>query len=235
MFQASQLLSNSEGLAHSLQHPASVLQLAPGLTNQWMACWLVNILSVNPEYDESINKSKICTTAHFVSIFTFLYLPLQVPSYSVFSMSFLLHYSCSISKLPFASPSYNWGWVFFFFFSLNFFIIIWNSLSLKNFHSASLPSTWSATQLWPLLVSGEARTARILYFQPLISGCRFFQERKREWLLGGYQSVCLLAHLPRSVSWLPTSLTCQQYYTSSRSCFDFVWINTQKWEWWIIC
>ena len=124
---------------------------------------------------------------------------------------------------------------FFFFFSLNFFLIIWNSLSLKNFHSASLPSTWSATQLWPLLVSGEARTARILYFQPLISGCRFFQERKREWLLGGYQSVCLLAHLPRSVSWLPTSLTCQQYYTSSRSCFDFVWINTQKWEWWIIC
>lgn len=107
MFQASQLLSNSEGLAHSLQHPASVLQLAPGLTNQWMACWLVNILSVNPEYDESINKSKICTTAHFVSIFTFLYLPLQVPSYSVFSMSFLLHYSCSISKLPFASPLPN--------------------------------------------------------------------------------------------------------------------------------
>ena len=109
--------------------------------------------------------------------------------------------------LPFQALCSHITEAVFFFFSLNFFLIIWNSLSLKNFHSASLPSTWSATQLWPLLVSGEARTARILYFQLLISGCRFFQERKREWLLGGYQSVCLLAHLPRSVSWLPTSLT----------------------------
>ena len=100
MFQASQLLSNSEGLAHSLQHPASVLQLAPGLTNQWMASWLVNILSVNPEYDESISESKIYTTANFVSIFTVLYLPLQVPSYSVFSefsfALFLLHLKTSL-------------------------------------------------------------------------------------------------------------------------------------------
>lgn len=107
MFQASQLLSNQEGLVHSLQHPASVLQLAAGLTNQWMACWLVNILSVNPEYDQSINESKIYITANFVSIFTFLYFPLQVPSYSVVSMSFLLYYSCSISKLPISTPLPN--------------------------------------------------------------------------------------------------------------------------------
>lgn len=50
---------------------------------------------------------------------------------------------------------------------LEFSLITWNIVSLKNFHSASLPSTGSPTRHRPLPVSGAARKASILQVAPV--------------------------------------------------------------------
>lgn len=60
----------------------------------------------------------------------------------------------------------NWVWGVFFP-PLEFSLITWNIVSLKNFHSASLPSTGSPTRHRPLPVSGAARKASILQVAPV--------------------------------------------------------------------
>ena len=61
--------------------------------------------------------------------------------------------------------------------------------------------------------------------------------RKEEGMAVGWLPKCLPFGSLTKVCLMTSHFldSCQQYYTSSRSCFDFVWINTQKWEWWIIC
>ena len=124
------------------------------------------------------------------------------------------------------------------FFPLNFFLIIWNSLSLKNFPFCLI--------------------AQHLVSSPALTTPGFWGGQKGSYSLfpASYQWIQILSRKEKgmAVGWLPKCLpfgsltkvclmtsdfldSCQQYYnehedkdTSSRSCFDFVWINTQKWE-----
>jgi hypothetical protein len=77
----------------------------------------------------------------------------------------------------------------------------------------SLLTHCPALGLWPVLASGKVGKAKCLSFLTFRIGCRFWKaamlttipptphtdagsdkkDRRRKWLLGGYQSVCLLA------------------------------------------